>query len=154
MKNLKILFLHGLESKPGGTKPTALSMEGYMVLNPSLPKDSFNESVEIAQNLVDSEAPDVIVGSSRGGAVAMAVNAGGARKVLVAPAWKKYGVVGKVDAGTIILHSETDDVVDFADTQEVFRNSVGANVIACDDDHRMSSPSTLACLSEIVKKAL
>ncbi len=154
MTNLKILFLHGLESKPGGTKPTALSLEGHTVLNPSLPKDSFDESVSIAQNLVDSEAPDVIVGSSRGGAVAMAVNAAGARKVLVAPAWKKYGLEGKVDSGTIILHSESDDVVSFADTQEVFRNSVGANVIACDDDHRMSSPSTLARLSESVKKFL
>ena len=120
MTNLKILFLHGLESKPGGTKPTALSLEGHTVLNPSLPKDSFDESVAIAQKLVDSEVPDVIVGSSRGGAVAMAVNAGGARKVLVAPAWKKYGVEGKVDSGTIILHSESDDVVSFADTQEVW----------------------------------
>ena len=31
-----VLFLHGLESKPGGTKPTYLEDNGYCVLNPCL----------------------------------------------------------------------------------------------------------------------
>ena len=42
-----VLFLHGLESKPGGTKPTYLEDNGYCVLNPKLPKYSFEESLSL-----------------------------------------------------------------------------------------------------------
>ena len=76
---MKVLFLHGLESKPGGAKVKHLLALGHTVFNPALPKNDFDESVRIAQADVDKHQPDVIVGSSRGGAVAMAVDrAGGA----------------------------------------------------------------------------
>ena len=35
---MKILFLHGKESKPGGKKAVFLEMAGHTVLNPLLPK--------------------------------------------------------------------------------------------------------------------
>src|SRR6516162_4782021 len=35
--------------------------------------------------------PDVLVGSSRGGAVAMNINSADARLVLLCPAWKRHG---------------------------------------------------------------
>ena len=44
---MKILFLHGLESKPGGTKAKVLAEAGHEIFNPALPKDSFEESMEI-----------------------------------------------------------------------------------------------------------
>ena len=34
---MKILFLHGWTSKPGGVKPTFLAQHGHTVLNPALP---------------------------------------------------------------------------------------------------------------------
>ena len=71
---MKVLFLHGLESVPGGTKPKHLESLGHQVLNPALLKDNFEESVQIAQKVFDKEKPDVVVGSSRGGAVAMALD--------------------------------------------------------------------------------
>jgi len=76
---MKILFLHGLESKPGGTKARKLEEAGHEVLNPALPKHSLEESITIAQLLVDYESPDIIVGSSRGGAVATAQDTLGSR---------------------------------------------------------------------------
>ena len=48
----KILFLHGLESQPGGTKPAFLVKHGFEVLNPSLPKNDFLESCDIAQQYI------------------------------------------------------------------------------------------------------
>ena len=68
---MKILFLHGWQSTPGGLKPTYLKDHGHEVLNPALPDDDFDAAVRIAQAEFDRHQPDVVVGSSRGGAVAM-----------------------------------------------------------------------------------
>lgn len=144
-RRMKILFLHGLESKPGGSKSKALKEAGFEVLNPALPREPFDIAVKVAQDVVNVNRPEVIVGSSRGGAVAMAINPKGAHLVLIAPAWKKYKV-SKSLKPSVILHSETDDVVPFEDTQELFRNNTGIEVIACDDDHRMKEEKTLQTL--------
>ena len=46
---MKILFLHGWTSTPGGKKPTFLKEHGHTLLNPALPDDDFDEAVRIAQ---------------------------------------------------------------------------------------------------------
>ena len=121
---MKILFLHGWQSVPGGVKPTYLAQHGHEVINPKLPDDDFDEAVRIAQAEFDKHQPEVVVGSSsRGGAVAMNINSGDARLVLLCPAWKKYGTAKTVKPGTVILHSRADDVVPFADSEELVRNS-------------------------------
>ena len=72
-----ILFLHGWQSIPGGVKPTYLKDHGHTVLNPALPDDDFDAAVRIAQAEFDRHHPDVVVGSSRGGAVAINIDSGG-----------------------------------------------------------------------------
>ena len=93
---MKILFLHGWQSVPGGVKPTYLAQHGHEVINPKLPDDDFDEAVRIAQAEFDKHQPEVVVGSSRGGAVAMNINSGEARLVLLCPAWKKWGTARTV----------------------------------------------------------
>jgi hypothetical protein len=73
---MKILLLHGWQSVPGGVKPTYLARHGHEAVNPKLPDDDFNEAVRIAQEEFDKHQPQVVVGSSRGGAVAMIINIG------------------------------------------------------------------------------
>ncbi len=73
---MKIIYLQGWAAVPGGLKPTFLAQHGHQVLNPALPNDDFDAAVRIAQAEYDREHPDVIVGSSRGGAVAMNVDTG------------------------------------------------------------------------------
>lgn len=68
---MRILFLHGWQSTPGGVKPTYLKDHGHEVLNPALPDDDLDAAVKIAQAEFDRHRPDVVVGSSRGEAVAM-----------------------------------------------------------------------------------
>ena len=143
---MNILFLHGLESKPGGTKAQYLEGLGHNVFNPLLPKHDFEESVRIAQEYIDNETIDVIVGSSRGGAVAMAVNPAGARVVLIAPAWKRFDVNPNVPAGTTILHCTADKLVHYEDSEELG----GANLIPCGDNHRMSDIDALEALGKAV----
>jgi hypothetical protein len=59
-----------------------------------------SEAVKIGQEEFDKHQPDVIVGSSRGGAVAMNINNGDARLVLLCPAWKKWWTTKTVKPGT------------------------------------------------------
>src|ERR1700689_293571 len=120
---MTILFLHGWQSVPGGVKPAYLQNHGHTVINPKLPDDDFEEAVRIAQEEFDKHQPQVVVGSSRGGAVAMNINSGDARLVLLCPAWKKLGTVKTVKPGTVILHSRVDDVVPFADSEELVKKS-------------------------------
>ena len=142
---MKVLFLHGWQSVPGGVKPTFLKDHGHEVVNPALPDDDFNDAVRIAQAEFDKHQPDVVVGSSRGGAVAMNINSGEAKLVLLCPAWKKWGTARTVKPGSVILHSRADDVVPFADSEELARAS-GATLIEVGNDHRLADPEPLAAM--------
>src|SRR5207249_205497 len=73
---------------------------------------------------VNRHHPDVVVGSSRGGAVAMNLDTGPTPLVLLCPAWKRWGRARRVKPGTVILHSEQDDVIPPADSRELLRNSL------------------------------
>lgn len=154
----KVLFLHGLESKPGGKKAKHLKNAGFKVLNPELPKSSFVESVKIAQELIDKEAPDVIVGSSRGGAIAMNVALNSAGLVLIAPAWKRF--LGEADmetfgirvdpSKTMLIHSDNDVIVPPEDSRELEkRYKVGK--ISIGEGHRMSDPDALEAMLDTVE---
>jgi hypothetical protein len=142
---MKILFLHGWQSVPGGVKPTFLAQHGHEVVDPKLPDEDFKEAVRIAQEEFDRHHPDVVVGSSRGGAVAMNVDSGEAKLVLLCPAWKKHGSAKTVKPSTVILHSQADDVVPFADNEELVKNS-GATLIEIGTDHRLAGPEPLAAM--------
>lgn len=88
---MKILFLHGWHSVPGGVKPTFLKDAGHEVLNPVLDDDDFDTAVRAAQAEYDQHQPNVIVGSSRGGAIAMSIGSNDTPLVLLCPAWKRWG---------------------------------------------------------------
>ena len=144
---MRILFLHGWQSVPGGVKPTYLKDRGHEVINPRLPNEDFGGAVRIAQADFERHQPQAVVGSSRGGAVALNINSGDARLVLLCPAWKKYGSARTVKPGTVILHSRADDVVPFADSDELARSS-GATLIEVGTDHRLADPEPLAKMLE------
>jgi alpha-beta hydrolase superfamily lysophospholipase len=148
------LFLHGWQSTPGGFKPTYLKDHGHDVLNPALPDDDFDEAVRIAQAEFDRGKPDFVVGSSRGGAVAMNIKAD-VPLVLLCPAWKRWGTATTVKPGTIILHSQADDVVPFADSQELLRNSglPDSALIVVGHEHRLADSESLAKMLEAVERA-
>lgn len=147
---MKILFLHGWQSVPGGVKPTYLKEHGHAVINPKLPDNDFDESVRIAQAELERHQPQVIVGSSRGGAVAMNIESGEARLVLMCPAWKFWGTAQSVKPGTVILHSRADDVILWSDSEELVRNSglPASTLIDVGTDHRMADPEPLKKMLE------
>jgi hypothetical protein len=147
-----ILFLHGWQSIPGGVKPTFLAQHGHQVINPALPDDDFAEAVRIAQEEFDKHQPQVIVGSSRGGAVAMNIETGDTPLVLLCPAWKRWGTAKTVKKNTTILHSRADDVVPFGESKELASRS-GAVLIEVGDDHRLADPEPLEAMLRVCERA-
>ena len=83
----------------------------------------------------------------------MNINSGAAKLVLLCPAWKKYGTVKNVKPGTVILHSRADDVIPFAESEELAKNS-GATLIEVGTDHRLADPEPLRRLLGVVKLAV
>ena len=152
---MKLLFLHGWQSTPGGVKPTYLKNHGHKVLNPSLPDDDFDGAVRVAQAEFDRHRPDVVVGSSRGGAVAMNIDSGNTPLVLLCPAWKLWGTATAVKPGTVILHSPADDVVPFEDSLELVRNSglPASALVEVGTEHRLADEESLKKMLEVVDKA-
>ena len=151
---MKILFLHGWVSTPGGLKPTYLKDHGHEVLNPALPDDDFEEAVRIAQAEYDQGQPDVVVGSSRGGAVAMNINSGDTPLVLLCPAWKKWRTATTVKPNTTILHSRADETVPFADSEELVTNSglPSESLIEVGTEHRLADDESLDAMVGAVER--
>jgi len=152
---MTILFLHGWHSVPGGVKPSLLASRGYRVLNPALDDDDFDAAVRMAQAEFDRHKPDVVVGSSRGGAVAMRINSGDTPLVLLCPAWKKYAPGKTAKPNTTILHSRADDVVPFADSEELVRTSglPPSALIEIGTDHRLADPEPLSAMLAACERA-
>ncbi|WP_045225697.1 YqiA/YcfP family alpha/beta fold hydrolase [Methyloterricola oryzae] len=149
---MKILYLHGWQSVPGGVKPSYLKQAGHQMLEPALPDEDFDAAVRIAENWLAENGADLIVGSSRGGAVAVNMQAAGVPRVLLCPAWKRWGSIDRVPPGTIILHAPADEVVPYADSQELLSRSglSESALIAVGTEHRLADPESLAMLLKVV----
>ena len=145
---MKILFLHGWKSVPGGMKPSFLKQAGHDVLNPALDHDDFDAAVGTAQSEFDQHQPDVIVGSSRGGAVAMALRCGDTPLVLLCPAWKNWGQATRIKPGSLVFHSQLDDVIPFEDSEELVARSglPPETVVQVGADHRLADPGSLQAM--------
>ena len=76
---MNTLYLHRWNSAVGGVKPTHLRSHGHEVIEPALDHDNFQRALATAQAAFDDHRPDVVVGSSRGGAVAMNLRSDSAR---------------------------------------------------------------------------
>ncbi len=148
----KILFLSGYGTKPGETTPNILRTHGYTVVEPDLPDGDFARSVTIAQKVFNRHQPEVVVGWSRGGAVAMSIDRGQARLILIAPAWKNWGTVTAVKPEVTILHSPRDELVSIQDSLELLHNSglPPQQLLVVGEDHRMTDREAAAALLQAV----
>ena len=152
---MKLLFLHGWGSTPGGVKPTFLCTNGHEVCNPHLPDDDFDAAVRIAQVHFDQHRPAVVVGSSRGGAVAMNLDTGATPLVLLCPAWKRWGAATTIKPQTVILHSAADEVIPIAESRELLKNSglPESTLLVVGTEHRLADPEALHAMLKAVERA-
>jgi hypothetical protein len=118
---MKILFLSRMAFRSGRRQAGLPQGERNTVFNPALPDDDFERPSAIAQDEFDMHQPDVVVGSSRGGAVAM--NLGGFAARSTVPGLAVVRIRSRCETRTIILHCRADSVVPFYDSEELLRNS-------------------------------
>jgi pimeloyl-ACP methyl ester carboxylesterase len=130
----RILYLHGSAEISFGDKTEHLQRHGHEVVGrprldyPQHPRRSwrwllayFNQTwlrnaLKAAQEAFDACRPEVVVGASMGGAVAMNLASGATPQVLVVPAWKAwhvlhFGLARRVKPATVVLHGEEDRTV-------------------------------------------
>jgi len=88
--------------------------------------------------------PDVVVGSSFGGAVAMALIQRArwdGPTLLLAQAGLRYGLSPKLPSGisVLLVHATSDTLVPVADSRSVAAANETARLIEIDDDHALSA---------------
>ena len=68
--------------------------------------------------------------------------------VLLCPAWRKHGTAKTAKKNTTILHSRADDVVPFADSEELVRTSglPASALVEVGSDHRLTEPEPPAAM--------
>jgi pimeloyl-ACP methyl ester carboxylesterase len=141
-----VLFLHGLESGPHGSKYLALCDAGHTVIAPDCRGMSLCARVETAVPIMLEKRP-FVVGSSYGGltAVLAAMRADVALPgmVLCAPALERAeepntdpSELQRV-APTIIVHGTDDDVIPI-EVSRRYASRTGATLIEVDDGHRLA----------------
>ena len=135
---------------PGGVKPSYLQARGHTVYNPALPDEDFPGALRIAQQEFDRCAPDVVVGSSRGGAIAMNIRSGQTPLVLLCPAWKRWGDATRTKGRSWVLHSRRDEVISYGDSELLVRASGldQAQLIEIGSDHRLADDASLAAMDD------
>ena len=151
---MKILFLHGYGADPNGVRPTFLQQSGYEVIHPALPDDDFEGSLRIAQTAFDQGQPEVVIGSSRGGGVAINLATGDVPMILIAPSWKRWGTVRQAKPGTLILHSELDEVVPIEGSRELVRQSglPEDHLVLAGENHKMTDEAAFAALVGLIER--
>lgn len=151
LKKDKVLFLHGWCSD-GSMKTLTIACMGYDVRTPRLSDWSFNMAVRTAFEALEEFNPDVVVGSSRGAAVALALKTN-KPLVLLAPAWRQFGTIETVqNVNSIVIHSEKDAVVPYQDSVLLCEKNPGLVLWAKGDGHRLNDLEATQALTEALAR--
>lgn len=158
MKKPVVLFCHGLESGPHGSKYFALHKAGYEVLAPDCTGMVLKKRIAVYAPIMKDQRP-FVVGSSYGGlAAVLAAQEAGVELpglVLCAPALERIEppntdptLLPRVGRTTII-HGVADDVVSIMGSRRyAFRT--GTDLVEVEDGHRLNK-STDIILAELAK---
>jgi pimeloyl-ACP methyl ester carboxylesterase len=145
----QLVFLHGLESGPHGSKYQALRNLDPDIISPDCTGISdISKRLKVIENSLAGVERMVIVGSSFGGLTtvlfAQKHRARVAGCLLCAPALPKAApeTIAWLPAKTIILHGTRDEVVPFQSSLE-FSERHGVRLVEVDDDHRLSLSTAL-----------
>ena len=141
---IRVHFIHGLDGSPNGSKARHLALH-FDAVTPVMDTSDFEGCVaRHAALLSASEDPGVLVGSSFGGAVAVALLQRGhwaGPTLLLAPAALLYGLPAELPRGVPvwIVHGSGDDVVPPEHSRRLAAVGDPAHVrlIEVDDDHSL-----------------
>ena len=150
---MTVLLLHGWFCD-AARKEVYLRSLGFEVVRPKLSNWSFRQAVSAARQAYEQSRPDVIVASSRGGAVAMNFDSEGTPMVLLSPAYRRFGRVRKLDKPAVVIHGLRDRLIWVSGSDKLCRISSGATLLIVDDGHRLRSPEGRKALRRGLEIAL
>jgi predicted esterase len=138
---LKIQFVHGLEGSPQGRK--ALFFKRHFNTNtPYMDTSNFSECVRQQAQVLREFSPDLLVGSSFGGAVVMALlerSLWSGPTLLLAPAafWYNAKAALPESVPITIVHGRNDSVINIEDSRKLVAAASGGRVrlLEVDDAH-------------------
>ncbi len=148
-----VLLLHGWFCD-AGRKETFLRSLGLEVVKPKLSNWSFHRAVRTARHAYVQSRPDVIVASSRGGAVAMNFDSGGTPLVLMCPAYRHFGSAQRLENPTVVIHGARDRWVKVSASDELCRGSPCATLLVVNDGHRLRTSQSRQALHRALEIAL
>jgi hypothetical protein len=156
----RVLFIHGLESNPQGTKAVFLARH-FDALTPAMNTGDFPGALATQREAIASFRPDLVVGSSFGGALAVALLEQGDWRgptVLLAPAAAKVGLSNRLPEGVAvtIVHGVRDAIIPVEDSKALAATGTPALVryLEVDDEHRLQSLVDSGQLAELVRETL
>ena len=157
-RRLRVQFIHGLEGSPQGAKPTFLARH-FDTTAPAMDTRDLEGCIATQAAALATIGPDVVVGSSYGGAVAVALLDRGLWRgptVLLAPAAARLGVPNALPEGVTvtIVHGVDDEVIPLADSRALAATGSAGRVglIEVADDHRLRTLLDPGALAEIVRE--
>jgi alpha/beta superfamily hydrolase len=157
-RDLRVLFIHGLEGSPEGAKAVYLA-ERFAAHTPRMQTADFPRCVELQKRMLRDHVPHVVVGSSFGGAVALTLLQSGAwagPTLLLAPAIDAFGVSPELpeNADVTVVHGTGDTVVSIVSSRRLVQSakSKRARLLEVDDTHRLESLTSGEKLADLVRE--
>lgn len=155
---IKVQFAHGLEGSPHGTKSQQLARE-FNTLTPAMDTSDFEACIQVQTDHIASFSPQVLIGSSFGGAVVLALLQRGLWRgptLLLAQAGLRYSlpVMLPEDVKIWLVHGLHDDVIDPQDSRRLAAScqSKMVRLLEVDDDHPLRDSVASGALIDWVRE--
>lgn len=131
----------------------------FTALTPSMDTHDFAACVELQAEALSSFRPELLIGSSFGAAVAVALLQRGAWRgptLLLAQAALRFGVPARLPDDTLIwlVHGRRDELIDIEESRLLARTGTAGLVrlVEVDDDHSLHALAQSGRLVEIVRE--
>lgn len=163
------IYIHGLEGSANGTKGKFVratygrsgpQMDAKAGEKLGVRPPSFEPCFEVCKAYIEQTKASVLVGSSFGGAMTMALLQAGVWQgpvVLLAPAIKRYGFDLKLPQGVhaLIIHDPNDDLIPYEDSIELQQsNPKNAILWKSDGGHKLETITTNGLLKKAIDEQI
>jgi predicted esterase len=158
-ERIRVQFAHGLESSPQGNKARGLA-ERYDACTPAMDTRDFECCVAVHAETLARFRPDLLIGSSFGGAVVVSLLQRGLWRgpsLLLAQAALFYDASAHLPkhARVTLVHARQDEIVPIEQSRQLASGCDPALVelIECDDDHALSRFVASGALFDAIDRA-
>lgn len=155
---IRVLFAHGLESSPQGNKARMFAQH-FSAQTPAMNTRDFDSCVRVHTEAIESFAPNVVIGSSFGGAVVVELLSRGVYRgatLLLAQAAIHYNPEARLPLGVpvTLVHGLGDDLVPVEQSRVLARTGSPelVTLIERDDDHPLTRLCDSGDLLRIVEE--